>query len=567
MPSVLWKALSAARDLGRLQRIASVLIRYGFSDVVRRVGLANVLEQAGRALHWKTADELARLEPPVRVRRALEDLGPTCIKLGQMLATRLDLFPPEWIAEFEKLQDQAPSVPFEEIQKQLREDLGAEPEEVFSELASAPLAAASIAQVHCARLRDGSEVVVKVRRPGIRPQVEADLRLLERLAGIAVEDFPELARFRPREVVRQFTLSLRRELDLAAECRNAERIARNCRDHPEIVIPRVYWEWTGERVNVQEAITGIPGRDTEAAERAGLDRKTLARHGAQAMLRMILEDGFFHADPHPGNFFYLPGNRIALIDFGMIGRLSEDRRGQVVDMLQGMVGRDADKVTDILLAWATDADANISRDSLRQEVDVFIDQYHGVALKNIELRIILAELTALLRDHHLALPPDLMLLAKALISLEGMGRQLDPDFDVAAESAPFLRRAILSRYTPDAMLKRGWQAAVDGIDVLAGLPRDLRQLLRTIRGSGLKVHVDVIRLQQATNQMDNAASRLTMGVVIAALIVGSAIVTTVDRGPVLLGLPLLGLLGFAGAAISGVWLLFSILRSSRTPRG
>lgn len=564
MPSVFWETLSAARDLGRLHDIASILIRYGFSDMVRRLGMANALERAGKVLHWQEAGELARLEPPARVRRALEEMGPTFIKLGQILATRMDLFSPEWIAEFEKLQDRAPSVPFTEIRQQLQEDLGAAPEEVFAELVSEPLAAASIAQVHRARLRNGDEVIIKVRRPGIRLIVEADLRLLQRLAKIVESESPEMSRFRPREVVRQFTLSLRRELDLAAECRNSERIARNFSDCSEIVIPKVYWAWTGERVNVQEAVNGIPGRNLEAAEQAGLDRKILAQRGARAVLKMILEDGFFHADPHQGNIFYLPENRIAIIDFGMVGRLSAERRSQVVDLLHGLMEREADCVVEVLLDWA--GAANIDEDSLKLEIDGLVDQYHGVPLKELYINTILTDLTTLLRDYHLALPPDLTLLIKSLITLEGMGRQLDPDFDMVTEFSPFLRRALLARYTPDALVKRGWRAIVGGLEILTDLPQDLHHLLRSARSGRIQVHVDVTRLQHFGNQLDRATSRLTMGVVIAALIIGSSIVMTVDRGPVLFGFPLLGLLGFLSAAVTGVWLLISIRRSGRNSR-
>lgn len=561
MPSVLWETLTAARDLGRLHDIASILVRYGFSDMVRRLGMASALERAGKMLHWQEAGELARLEPPARVRRALEEMGPTFIKLGQILATRMDLFSPEWIAEFEKLQDRAPSVPFVQIRQQLLEDLGTVPEEVFAELVPEPLAAASIAQVHSARLRGGENVIVKVRRPGIRPIVEADLRLLLRLAKIVEAESPEMFRFRPREVVRQFTLSLRRELDLAAECRNAERIAHNFSLHDEIVIPKVYWTWTGERMNVQETISGIPGRDLTAVGQAGLDRKILAQRGVQAVLKMILVDGFFHADPHQGNIFYLPENRIAIIDFGMVGRLSVDRRSQVVDLLHGMVEREADRVVEVLLDWA--GEAKIDLDSLKLEIDGLVDQYHGVPLKELNISTILTDLTTLLRDYHLILPPDLTLLIKSLITLEGMGRQLDPEFDMVTEFSPFLRRALQARYAPDALVKLGWQAVVDGLDILTGLPQDLRQLLRAARSGRLQVHVDVTRLQDFGNQLDCATSRLTMGVVIAALIIGSAIVMTVERGPVLFGLPLFGLLGFISAAVAGIWLLISIRRSGR----
>jgi len=559
-----WEAFSAARDLGRLHDIASILIRYGFGDMVRRLGMAGALESAGKVLHWKQATELAQLEPPARVRRAMEEMGPTFIKLGQILATRMDLFPPDWIAEFEKLQDQASSVPFDEIRQQLEEDLGCVPEEIFFELNTEPLAAASIAQVHRARLDDATEVVLKVRRPGIRPTVEADLRLLQRMAKIIESEAPDLRRFQPQDVVRQFTLSLRRELDLAAECRNAERIAISFEDHPEIVVPRIYWQWSGERLNVQEYIGGIHGRDLKTVDETGMDRKVLARRGAQAVLKMMLEDGFFHADPHPGNIFYLPGERIAFIDFGMVGHLSEDRRNQVVDLLQGLVERNADRVVEVFLDWA--GDVRVDTQMLATEIDAFVDQYHGVSLKQINLSAMIAELTTLLRDHELTLPPDLALLTKAFITLEGMGRQLDPDFDMVSEAAPFLRRAMLARFTPDALAKRGWTGFTNAIDLLTGLPKDLRHMLRAIRRGAFRVNVDVERLDRFADRIDKSISRLAMSSVIAALIVGSSVVMTVQGGPTLLGLPFFGLLGFSGAVVGGIWLLLSIWRSGKQGR-
>jgi ubiquinone biosynthesis protein len=295
--ATLWQALVSVRDLARLVEIASVLIRYGFGDAVRRMGLADQLERAGRTLHWREAAEFAHLAPPARVRRAMEELGPAFVKLGQVLATRVDLFEPEWIAEFSRLHDQALPVPYAQVRDQLCEDLGGAPEELFLEFDPEPIAAASLAQVYQARLADGSPVVVKVRRPGIRPVVEADLRLLMRLAELAESENPGLKAFRPRQVVREFTQSLRRELDFASEARNARRMAQNFATYvdgdspPEamdggapgsapILIPRMYWEC--ERACVQERMEGIPGTRLPAVDAAGLDRRVLARRGARA---------------------------------------------------------------------------------------------------------------------------------------------------------------------------------------------------------------------------------------------------------------------------------------------
>lgn len=553
--------LGTARDLGRLQDIASVFVRYGFGDAVRRLGMAGALERAGKVLHWKEAAEFARLAPPERVRHALQDLGPTFVKLGQILATRVDLFTPEWIEEFEKLQDRAPPAAFAEVRAQVFQDLGVAPENVFVKFDSDPIAAGSIAQVHRAQLADGTQIAVKVRRPGIRPIVEADLRLLARLAEILEAEFPALARFRPREVVRQFTQTLRRELDLAAECRNAERVAHSFRELPEIVVPRVYWDWTGERMNVQAYVDGIPSRDLEAVDRAGLDRRVLARRGAQAVLKMVIEDGFFHADPHPGNVFYLPENRIVFIDFGMAGHLSERRRDELSELLNGLAERDSESVVDVLLDWA--GAAQVDAEKLTVDVDGFVDRYHGVPLNQLRVGEMLADMTALLRDHELALPPDLALVLKVCVTLEATGRELDPDFDMAGEAAPFLRAAVLARRGPAALAKRGWRALAAALEIFAELPQDLRRVLRSARSGRLQVQVDLTRLVRFGNQLDRAASRLTLGVVTAALIIGSSIVMTIEGGPTLLGLPLFGLLGFLGAVAGGVWLLYSIWRSGR----
>ena len=561
---MLWEGLSAARDLGRLHDIASILIHYGFGDAVRRLGLSSVLEQAGKVLHWKDAEQYARMEPPQRVCHALQDLGPTFVKLGQVLSTRVDLFPPEWITEFEKLQDDVPAVPFEKLSAQLEEDLGAPAEEIFPYLETQALAAASIAQAHRAKLTDGTDVILKIRRPGIRPIIEADLRLLARFAEMAEQEIEEMRHFRPSELVRQFSHSLRMELDLAGECRNAERIANNFQDNPDILVPRVYWPWVSERLNVQEYIDGIPGHDLKAVDEAGLDRKLLAKRGAKAVLKMVLEDGFFHADPHPGNVFYLPEERIVFIDFGMVGRLSEERRYQVVDLAYGLVERKADLAVDVLLEWTSNS--QIDTEILATEIDAFIDQYHGLPLKQLSLTGMLTDLMALLREHELNLPPDLAMLVKALITLEGMGHQLDPDFDMTSEAHPFLRRAMVSRYAPDALAKRGWQSLISAVNLITGLPQDLRRLLASARRGALQVKVDVTRLEDFAERLDRAASRLTVGNVTAALIIGSSIVMTVEGGPTLLGLPLFGLLGFIGAVIGGIWLLLSIWRSGKHKR-
>jgi len=559
---MLIEALGAARDLGRVQEIAGVLIRHGLGDMVRRFGLADALAKAGHVLRWEHADELARLPPPVQVRRALEELGPTFVKLGQILAGRADLLGPEWVAEFGKLHSRVPAVPLETLRPQLREDLGDQPEAVFARFDAEPLAAASIAQVHRAALRDGTEVVVKIRRPGIVETIEADLRLLDRAAVVAERDWPALKPYRPRLLVRQFARSLRRELDLAAECRHAERVARNLAVMPEVVIPRSHWGFTKERVNVQDYIAGIPGSDLERVREAGLDPKLLAQRGARAVLKMIVEDGFFHADPHPGNVFYLADNRLAFIDFGMVGRLSPRRREELLRLLLGLVERQPQAVADVLLDWTGNGHgANLNQ--LEDDIEAFVDQHHGTPLAQLHLGEMLAEVTNVLREHRLALPADLALLIKAFISLESMGRGLDPDFHMAAEAQPMLRQVVRARYAPKALARRSWQGLRQLLTQLGRLPSDLSRMMRGISRGHVQVGIEIVHLKRAADQVDRAANRLSIALVIAALIIGSSIVMTVGGGPQLFGLPAFGLLGFVGAVILGLWLLRSIRRAER----
>ncbi len=560
---MLLETLGSARDLRRLNEIAVILVRHGFGDTVRRLGLADLLARAGHALRLDGAADLARLEPPVQVRKAMEELGPTFVKLGQILAGRADLFGPAWIAEFEKLQSRVPPVPIESLRAQLREDLGGEPETVFAHFDPTPLAAASIAQVHRARLADGTEVVVKVRRPGVAERIEADLPLLERLATLAQTELPALKPYAPVRLARAFARSLRRELDLAAECRNAERIAASlATTQPFIVIPRVHWAWTGERVNVQDFVDGIPGEAPDRLAAAGLDPTLLARRGAQAMLKMVVEDGFFHADPHPGNIVYLPGNRVAFIDFGMVGRLSSDRRDEVLQLLLGLVERKPQGVVESLLEWAGHA-RGIDVEELEMEIEAFVDQYRNTPLAQLSLGAMLEDATRLLREHHLALPADLALLVKAFITLESLGRGLDPAFHMATEALPALKAAARARYQPAAIARRSRIGLTRVLALAERLPDDVARLLRRAQRGQLRLELDLAHLRRVGDQIDRAASRLAIALVIAALVVGSSIVMTVSAGPRLFGLPLFGFVGFCGAVLGGIWLVQSIRRNRR----
>lgn len=558
---MLKQTFTVVRDLPRVRDIIAILARHGMGNLVQRLGLAKGIEKAGDLLNIPGNHEIEMIEPEVRMRRVLEELGPTFIKLGQVLATRVDMFPPEWIDEFEKLQSDAPALPFEELLPELQVALGQDPHELFDELDPQPIGSASIAQVHRARLKNGEEVVLKIRRPNIIPKIEADLRVLGHIAALAEFEFPELRRYQPGKVVDEFARSLRRELNLSTEARNMERFARNFAGNDDIVIPQVYTEWTSERLIVQGYIGGIPGNDLEAIEAAGLNRQVLAARGADAVLKMVLIDGYFHADPHPGNVKYLPGNRLAFLDFGMAGRLPHQRRDQIVDLLAALSQRDEHGILNVLLEWS--GDAVVDEEKLAADIADFIFNYENLSLKEVQFGVLLNEVVSLAREHSLMMPTDLTLLFKALISLEGLGRQLDPDFQMVPHLTPFVKQVIIGRYHPASMLKRGKDGVLEALSILSGVPKDIGKLIKQARRGNLRIDLDLKRLDQFGIRITRSTNRLTMGIVTGALMIGSAIVMTVKGGPMIFGLPLFGVLGFLLALFNTVWLVLAIWVSGK----
>ncbi|MBI5329541.1 MAG: ubiquinone biosynthesis protein UbiB [Betaproteobacteria bacterium] len=553
--------LSMVRDLPRLHEIAVVLIRYGWGDVVRLIGIAGLLERAGRLLHWHSSNEIAQLDLPVRIRLALTELGPTFVKLGQILSTRVDVFPPSWIAEFEQLHSQVPPVSFDQILPELQAAWHQPLLELFDSFDETPFAAASIAQVHRARLRDGTPVVVKVRRPGILPKIEADLRILTHIAKLAEFELEEVRRYHPVQIVGQLRRSLMRELDLVKEARNMEAFAQRFAQDDTVHIPHVHTAFNNERVIVQEELVGVPGSDTARARAEGLDLQLLAARGGHAVLKMILMDGYFHADPHPGNVVFLPGNRVGMLDFGMVGRITDTRRDQLIDFLQALIQKDESGMLNVLTLWA--GDAEIDEDHLAYDISELVFGYDNLSLKDIKVGPLLSEVAAMMRDNNLSLPPDLTLLFKALITLEGLGHQLDPDFHMVDNLTPFVARLLEQRYAPQALAKRAGKGLKEMAEILVGLPRDVARLFRQARRGRLRIDLDLKRLDHFGQQLVHASNRLTMGILTASLVVGSSIVMTVDAGPTLFGLPLFGLLGFLIAFFNSVWIILSIWRSGR----
>jgi ubiquinone biosynthesis protein len=548
------------RSLRRYHQIITVLAGYGLGHLLEYLNLSQVVALSRRML--RRGAKAANLSPPERLRLALEELGPTFIKLGQLLSTRPDIIPAPFIQELARLQDSVPSIPFQEIRTQIEQELGVPIEERFLQLAPEAIAAASIAQVHRACLITGEEVVVKVRRPGVIEVVDTDIDILMDLATLLERHMPGSDIYDPVGVVREFAYTIRREMDLAREGHAIERIRDNFVGDPTLYFPRVYWEATAKAVLTIEYVRGIKVSDLAAIDAAGLDRRELARRGAVAFLKMVLDHGFFHADPHPGNVLILPDNVICLLDFGMMGRLDPGVKRYLTDVLGAVVERDVDELVYTIIG-AGEMEETLNLASLKKGLADFIDGYLGIPLKEIEVGRMLLEFIDLISTFRIKIPPDLTLLVKVLVIVEGMGRELDPEFDMVGHLRPFLEEAFREKRSPVRLLKE----MGDGLDAYLGLarnlPRDIKEVLAKINRNKFRIDLEHRGLDRFSRELDRSANRLSLSLIIAALLIGSSIAMQTDRGPLLLGLPAFAFFGYLSAGVIGLWWMAAIIRSGR----
>ncbi|RLU01014.1 MAG: ABC transporter [Ketobacter sp.] len=528
------------KDVRRLNEIFSILIKYGFGDMLRRMGLANTAEQASRLMRSPISNEMLNMRPPQRFRCAIEEMGPTFIKLGQILATRVDLFSQDMIHELEKLQDDAPVMPYAEIEPLIEKALGAPPTKVFRYINEKPLASASIAQVHEAMTKKGERVVLKVRKPGVKRTIEADLRLMHSMARLINIQSVELRRYRPEEMVREFERSLRRELDFTIEAKNSERIARNLRKFKWLKIPKVYWQWTSETLNVQEFVQGTSAKDSEALDRMGVDRELLARRGSQVAWKCMLEDGLFHADPHPGNFYVLPGNGIAMLDFGMVGKLSYQRREQIIRLVRSIIFQETDTAAAVLVEWSNSD--NIDVEALARDCADLVEQYYGLNLNEIDIPQVILDCMALMRNYDLIMPSDITLAAKAFITLEGFGRLVKPDFNLMDAAEPLIRDLIKKRYHPVRLARSLGSRAIKLVDRIYEPPSELPQ----VHSQGSSSKMDAYLMDRLSYRLEDASYRQTQAIYDVGFLIMFTLMLITPHGPRIYDISVLNVIGVLG---------------------
>jgi len=544
--------LAATTVTARYREVLRVLARNGFGFVVGGRGQRRALNE----------DETELRTRPVRLRRVFEELGTTFIKLGQILSTRQDLLPPAYIAELQKLQDAVPPLPTPVIVRAIEAELGQPVAALFTAFDPVPLAAASIAQVHAVTLPGGIDAVVKVQRPGVREQVALDLEIAARLAGLIAGrlNLAERLGLDLPALVEEFTYTLRGELDYLREARNAEAFANNFAGESSIYIPAICWEYTTPRLITMERLRGVRIDDLPAIRAAGYDPAALAVRSARLVLKEVFEDGFFHADLHPGNLFVMPGDVIGVVDFGMVGRLDETTRTQLLLLVIAVVDQDADRITDSLARLGVVSGIS-DRTSLRRDIQRLVAEYYGLALDQVDLGRLVTDLSIITRRHALTLPPDLALLLKMLLMIEGVARTLDPAFNILAVAQPYGAEAIKSLFTPERIRQQLLRTAFDLADLGVDLPRRLDRVLRSTEQSSFTAREAADRAQRL---VQTAVNRLALGVLIGAFIIGLAIVIfAVHPGvnDLLLRLMLLG--GFAAVGVLGLVFFVSFLRSGR----
>lgn len=521
----------------RLLQILEVLSKHGFGFAL-----------GGLKPEWRSYLGKVRLIDPDKVqpqpehlRLALEELGPTFVKLGQLASTRPDLLPQAYAQELARLQDSSPPIPPQVVREMLSEQPETGAEEILQHIDPVPLATGSIGQAHAARLR-GQDVVVKIRRPDIVDEVNRDLEILRELAVLLTRYWPGVQYQDLIGLVDEFASSMRDEMDYLTEARNTERMRENFAAHPAIIIPEVFWEATTTRILTISRMSGMKISDNQALDAAGLDRHELAVTATDALCKMIFEDGFFHADPHPGNLFVQPDGSIAMIDFGMVGTLSEEFRDSLVTLMMGVVQGNVRRATSGMLALTDTSGQDLDRAKLERDIEAMVRRYANRPLSEVRIGSLMGDLVSTLRRHRLRLPRQSALFLRMVLTAQAIGTGLDPDFDLVSVMQPYAQRFVLKRLSPEALVGRVRDLVQDAVHMGAEAPEAMRRVLAVLEHGGFDVHLRGDELQPLLNQTEKIGHQLIAGAVIAATINGMSHVVASDaerfsklRLPILVG--------------------------------
>jgi len=538
--------------LQRFKQIVSILMKYGFDELVQQLNLPGL----------NLIKRIRSVDPEVdtyqRIRYALEDLGPTFVKFGQILSLRPDMLPAELVLELGKLQDDVAPLVFDEIREVVENTFGQSIKKTFSIFDAAPLASASISQVHRGTLRkEGVIACVKIQRPGIRKTIEADLGILESIALLINQKSDELKSYDLPNLVRVIRRDLLRELDFTREARNM-KIARGYAAETDTYIPEVYDDYCSEQLLVTEFIQGVQLKDIDSI---GLeDPETLAKQGLKTAIKQILEDGFFHADPHPANLLIMENDKLALIDWGMVGRLTEKDRFELIGILKSVVEKDSSTLVNALLNITKGKKSTDFKTMERDLLDI-LDTYHAVPIKDINIGHLLMAIMALLQDYQLRLPTDLVIMIKALVTAEGSARQIYPDLNVVSASKEYIEALRRQSLMPANLWRMIRYSLSQFLTQQKTLPHRFARILEKFDDGELTLRFAHTNLNGFLKTLENIFNRLTFGIIVGAMIIGSSMIITTGVKPFILGFPALGVIGYVISAVLGLWILINIIRT------
>ena len=542
------------RHLERYIEIGRILTKHGWESLLSKIGLARIFSLRARRVGVPPG--------PVQVRETLEELGPTFIKLGQVLSTRPDLIPPEYASELEKLQDEAPPFPSAEAIRVIEEDFGQPITNLFKSFNETPLAAASLGQTHLAILADGASVVVKVQRPGIRQVIENDLEMLAGIARTLETHFKQARVIGLSDLTEEFTIILHQELDYTHEGRNGDILKQTFANVPAVRIAGTIWDRTTGRVLTSERISGIKITDLQAIDAHKYDRKQIADNLSRAILKMVFVDGVFHADPHPGNLLVLDENVIAFLDYGMVGKLDRELKSFVTMLISEYIQQDSSGFAEVLLAMGS-SPGDLDRKRFTQEIDRLLRQYYGAPLRQVRIGDILRHALRISAKHNLRLPASLSLLVKVLVIVEGIDRQLDPDFDFASAARPFISQSVRDEFKLSTLKEQTYHSLLYLKWLLLELPHRTSEVLDRMAEGAFRVIFKHEGLEGPMHELDRSANRLSFAMMASASIIGSALIISSKVGPLWKGYSLLGLVGFGLSFILAVWLMISIIRAGK----
>lgn len=551
------------RHLIRYQQIIGIILKYGFENIVEAMHIDRYIESGLRLIPFTSPQEkVERLSKNQRIRMVLEELGPTFIKMGQVLSVRPDLIPVDLTKELSKLQNHVPAFDFDQVAHIIESEFGRPWDQVFHEMEKTPFASASIGQVHRAAIAPDTPIAVKIQRPGIRKIIEADLEIIHHIAEIMENNIEEVSLFHPVKIVEEFAATLEKELDYSIEAANMEQMAEQFDRDEKIHIPKVYRDHSSDRVLSMEYITGYKADDIDAIDRAGLDRKAITKAGADFIMRQVFEYGFFHADPHPGNIFILEDERICPVDFGMTGFVDQSTRELFIDLLHTLASGDNRKTARLLCELA-EYDTQPEMSKLEKDIALFSAMYLAKPLKEIKASRMVNQFLELCSDHGLRIPPDLFLMIKAFVAIEAVARKLDPDFDMVGHARPYVKAATMKKYSAPRIAREMIGIARETFSLLQTLPTDASHLIAMAKQGKLKAVVEIDGLEKLMTIQDQTSNRISFSIVIAALILGSAIVLNSEIPPLFFGVSVIGIAGFTVAAVLGIWLLVAIIRRGR----